>query len=62
MEKHWRRFLLYVLLGKDDFSLRQSLEEIKKGIGDQALLATNTITLEGQKATSDELKTICETV
>jgi len=54
--------LLYILLGQDDFSLRQSLEEIKKGAGDQALLATNTVILEGQKVTSDQLKNICETV
>lgn len=54
--------MLYILLGQDDFSLRQSLEEIKRGAGDQALLATNTITLEGQKVSSDQLKNICETV
>ena len=54
--------MLYILLGQDDFSLRQSLEEIKKGIGDQTLLATNTITLDGQKVTLDQLRTVCETV
>lgn len=53
--------MLYILLGQDDFSLHQSLEEIKKGTGDQTLLATNTVTLDGQKVTSDQLKTICET-
>ena len=54
--------MLYILLGQDDFSIRQSLEEIKKGIGDQALLVTNTITLDGQQVTLDQLRTVCETV
>jgi len=54
--------LLYILIGQDDFSIRQSLEEIKKGIGDQALLVTNTITLDGQQVTLDQLRTVCETV
>jgi len=54
--------LLYILLGQDDFSLRQSLEEIKRGIGDQTLLAANTTTLDGQQATVDQLRTVCETV
>jgi len=54
--------LLYVLVGEDDFSLRQSLEEIKRDIGDQALLAANTTTLDGQQVTLDQLRTVCETV
>jgi len=53
--------LLYILLGQDDFSLRQALEEIKMGIGDQTILATNTTTLDGQQLTLDQLKTVCET-
>jgi len=51
-----------VLLGEDDFSLHQSLEEIKRGIGDQTTLATNTTVLDGQKVTLDQLKTICDAV
>jgi len=54
--------LLYILLGQDDFSLRQSLEEIKVGMGDQTLLATNTTTFDGQQLTLDQLRTVCETV
>jgi DNA polymerase-3 subunit delta len=54
--------LLYILLGQDDFSRRQALEEIKKGMGDQVLLATNTTTLDGQQLTLDQLRTVCETV
>jgi len=53
--------LLYMLLGQDDFSCRQALEEIKMGIGDQTLLATNTTTLDGQQLTLDQLRTVCET-
>ncbi len=52
--------MLYILLGQDDFSLRQSLEEIKAGICDQALLEANTVTLDGQKTTVDQLRTACE--
>ena len=51
-----------MLLGQDDFSLRQSLEEIKKSVGDQALLSANTTVLDGQQVTLDQLRTVCETV
>ena len=54
--------MFYILWGEDDFSLRQSLEEIKRGLGDQAILATNTTTLDGQQMTLDQLRTVCETV
>lgn len=54
--------MLYILLGQDDFSLRQSLEGIKGNLGDQAILAANTTTLDGQQLTLDQLRTVCETV
>ncbi len=54
--------MLYILLGEDDFSRRQSLEEIKAGAGDPSLLAANTTTFDGQQVTLDELRTACETV
>jgi len=54
--------LLYILSGQDDFSLGGSLEEIKRGIGDQALLAANTTILDGQQVTLDQLRAVCETV
>ena len=53
---------MYILLGQDDYSLGESLEEIKRGIGDQALLAINTTTLDGQQMTLDQLRTVCETL
>lgn len=52
----------HVLIGEDDFSIRQSLEEIKKGIGDPTALMTNTTTLNGQQVTLDQLRVACETV
>jgi DNA polymerase-3 subunit delta len=54
--------LLYILHGEDDFSLTKSLEEIKRGLGDQSLLATNTTVLDGQQITLDRLKAVGETV
>jgi len=54
--------LLYILAGPDDYSLNQSLEEIKKGLGNAAALAMGTNVLDGQQVTADELKQVCETV
>jgi DNA polymerase-3 subunit delta len=54
--------LLYILSGQDDFSLTQSLEEIKREIGDQALLVGSITTLDGQQVTLEQLRPICETV
>ncbi len=53
---------MYVLIGQDDFSLNESLEEIKRGLGDQSLLATNTTTLDGQQVTLDQLRAVCSTL
>ncbi len=54
--------MLYILSGQDDFSLGESLEEIKRGMGDEALLAANTTVLDGQQVTLEQLKAVCETV
>ncbi len=54
--------MLYILWGPDDFSINEALAEIKRGIGDQTVLLTNTTTLDGQQMTLDELKAVCETV
>ena len=53
--------MLYILLGQDDFSLHESLEEIKRDMGEPALVAMNTVTLDGQRLTLDQLRTVCET-
>ncbi len=54
--------MLYIFHGEDDFSITKSLEEIKRGLGDQALLATNTTVFDGQKLTLDQLRAVCGTV
>lgn len=54
--------MLYILSGPDDYSLSESLEEIKRGIGDQTLLAANTTTLDGQQMTLSQLKAVSETL
>jgi DNA polymerase-3 subunit delta len=54
--------LLYILHGEDDFSLNRALGEIKKGLGDPSMLATNTTLLDGQNLTPDQLRTVVETV
>ena len=54
--------MLYILHGEDDFSITQFLGEVKRGLGDPSMLATNTSTFDGQKLTLDELRGVCETV
>jgi len=54
--------LLHVLIGEDDFSIRQALEEIKKTIGDATALMTNTTVLDGRQLAPEKLRSACETV
>jgi len=54
--------VLRVLIGLDDFSLRQALEDIKKGIGDSASLMPNTTALDGRTVSPEQLRNACETV
>ncbi len=54
--------MLYILHGEDDYSITQYLGEVKRGLGDPSMLATNTSTFDGQKLTLDELRGVCETV
>ncbi|MFC1913267.1 DNA polymerase III subunit delta [Chloroflexota bacterium] len=58
-EKH---ALLYLLTGQDDFSISESLENLKKGIVDPTLADANTTVLEGRQITLDQLRPIVETV
>jgi DNA polymerase-3 subunit delta len=51
--------MLYILYGQDDFSLRQALNAIKAHLGDAEMLAANTIKLDGQGLTLNELKNNC---
>jgi DNA polymerase-3 subunit delta len=57
-----RANLLHILIGEDDYSIRQALEEIKKGIGDPMALMTNTTVLEGKTVTPEQLRAACEIV
>jgi len=54
--------MLYILYGKDDFSLHQSLQEIKKEAGTPELLETNTTIVDGQQLTLSQLVSLCNTV
>ncbi len=53
--------MLYILSGQDDFSLNQSLENIKGEVGDPEALATNMTVLDGPEVTIDQLRSVCET-
>lgn len=53
---------MYVLIGLDGFSLNESLEEIKRGLGDRSLLSINTTTLDGQQVTQDQLRAVCSAI
>ena len=54
--------MLYILYGQDDFSLSQAVKEIKAGLGDQEMVATNTTSLVGQHLTLSELRSKCGAV
>jgi DNA polymerase-3 subunit delta len=54
--------LLHVLIGEDDYSLRQALEEIKESIGDAASLMTNTTVLDGKSVTPEQVRSASETM
>lgn len=54
--------MLHILIGEDDFSVHQALEEIKKGTGDPAALLANTTELDGRQLTPERLRAACEAV
>ncbi len=54
--------MLHVLIGEDDFAIRQALDAIKGGIGDADALMSNTSVLDGRQVTLEQLKSACETV
>jgi DNA polymerase-3 subunit delta len=51
--------MVYVLHGRDDFSIWQALNEIKTDLGDAQMLAVNTTRLDGQRLTLRELEDSC---
>ena len=54
--------MFYILHGQDDFSLHQSLEKIKGGLGDPEMLAVNTSSLDSPPLTLNELQNTCNAV
>jgi len=54
--------LLYVLLGEDDYSVRQSLEKIKDSVGDETVRGANIAVFDGRQLAIDQLRNSCETV
>jgi len=52
--------MLYILYGKDGFSLNQAVEEIKAGLGDRETVATNTSALDGRNLSLSELRNTCD--
>ncbi len=54
--------MLHVLIGEDDYSRRQALEAIKKGIGDATALVSNSTVFDGRTVTPEQLRNACETV
>jgi DNA polymerase III delta subunit len=52
--------LFYILSGEDDFSIARELDTIRKGIGDQGMLSTNTNTIDGKTVSADEFRSVCE--
>ena len=51
--------MLYILYGKDDFRRHKALEEIKKGLGEPEMVATNTSILYGEHVNLTQLKDAC---
>jgi DNA polymerase-3 subunit delta len=54
--------MLYVLYGRDDFSLREELARIKGGLDSDGMLSSNTDVLDGREVSPEQLMAICDTV
>jgi len=54
--------LLYILFGQNDFTLREALEGIKRGLGDRDAVASNTTLFDGRQLTLDKLINVCSTM
>jgi len=53
--------VIYITYGSDDFSLREGLAQLKKGLGDADALALNTVFFDGRHLTPAELLNACQT-
>ncbi len=54
--------MLYVLYGRDDFSLREELARIKGELDSDGMLSSNTDVLDGREVSPEQLMTICDTL
>ncbi len=54
--------MVYLLYGDDDFSIKESLDEIKTSLGDREIISLNTTVLDGKTISFDELRAVCDTV
>ncbi len=52
--------MLYILAGPDDFSRAEALADIKKGLGDASMLASNTNVFDGKKVSPGELAAVAQ--
>lgn len=53
--------MLYVFYGKDSFSRRERLDELRASLDADGMLASNTVFLDGRKATPAEVMAACDT-
>jgi DNA polymerase-3 subunit delta len=56
------RTVLYVFYGKDSFSLRDRLDELRASLDADGMLSTSTTLLDGRKTTPAEVMAACDTV
>jgi len=54
--------MLYVLYGRDDFSLREELTRIKGELDSDGMLSCNTDVLDGREVSPEQLMAICDTM
>jgi len=54
--------MLYVLHGRDDFSLREELARIKGELDSDGMLSSNTDVLDGREVSPEQLMVICDTM
>ncbi|MEE8347131.1 MAG: DNA polymerase III subunit delta [Dehalococcoidia bacterium] len=54
--------MLYVLFGKDSFSLRERLDGLRSSLDADGMLASSTTVLDGRKTSLVEVRAACDTV
>ncbi len=54
--------MLHILIGEDDYSLRQEIEQIKKTIGDDTALMSNTTIFDGKTIAPEQFRAACESM